>query len=581
MKRLAVPVAVILARSTLLTACTAPTPAAPPTAQVIEKQVPVKETVTVKETVVVPGQPQVVEKVVEKVVTPPPEGPKPGGWITVNTIEDPDSLDPQKTSMATASSIQAWIYDRLFYIGSDGLPHGQIAESWTVSDDQKVLTVKVRQGMKFTDGTPVDAKAVEFTFKRALDPKTAAPLSKTNCGPMTDVTAVDDSTVKFTFSEPYAPFFFNASTSYLGILSPTAVQKLGDGFSRNPVGSGPFMLKEWKAGQTITLVRNPDYKNYREDRKNKGAPYAEGIIFKNIPERGTAIAAFETGDLNVLTLARESVPLFLGNPKYNILTAKETASFNFIEFNYKKPPFDDPNFRKVFGLAVDKSAVLAGAYGGFATVIDCPYPNGDTGYDATMCASSGFPKRDVDAAKKLLDQIGWKDDGSGVRKAQGVTGVKDGTPAEFTCWTYPLDIKKRECEIIQANLKDVGVKINVQLTDYGTMYAEMKKCGYDFDMMRWTWNEPSILTLLFKSPGWIGCLSDPDLDKMLAAMDSQMDPAKRVDLIKGVEKYVLDKAYVIPFTADWYMTASASNVQDLRYDKTFGLTYDDVWFKGQ
>ena len=104
--------------------------------------------------------------------------PTPGGYIMVANIEDPDSLDPHKTIMATASGIQAWIYDELFYIGADGLPKGLLAESWTVSEDSKTLTVVLRTGRKFHDGTPVDAKAVEFTFNRMLDPATAAPKTR-------------------------------------------------------------------------------------------------------------------------------------------------------------------------------------------------------------------------------------------------------------------------------------------------------------------------------------------------------------------------------------------------------------------
>ena len=109
--------------------------------------------------------------------------PQQGGSIITTTIEDPDSLDPHKTIMATASSIQAWIYDTLFYIGPDGLPKGLLAESWEVSDDSKVLTVKLREGRKFHDGTPVNAEAVAFTFNRMLDPATAAP-AKDQAGPL-------------------------------------------------------------------------------------------------------------------------------------------------------------------------------------------------------------------------------------------------------------------------------------------------------------------------------------------------------------------------------------------------------------
>ena len=502
--------------------------------------------------------------------------PQPGGYIMVANIEDPDSLDPHKTIMATASTIQAWIYDELFYIGTDGLPKGLLAESWTVSEDSKLLTVVLRAGRKFHDGTPVDAKAVEFTFNRLLDPATAAP-AKDQAGPLTKVTAVDDKTVTFEFSEPYAPFYFAASTSYFGIISPTAVEKLGDEFSRQPVGSGPFMFKEWKAGQEITLVRNPDYVNVREDRTNPGAPYVDGIIFKNVPEVGTRIAAMETGEINILGLSRESVPRFQDDPAFQIISAEETASINFVEFNYKRAPFDDPAFRRAFGVAIDKEAIQIGAYGGFGTLNYNPYPNGNPGYDPAIGEEFGM-KYDVEAAKTMFDELGWRDeDGDGTREAHGVTGVEDGTPAAWTCWTYPFEIKQRECEIIQANMADIGVKIEVKLTDFGTMSAEMPKAEFDFDVMRWTWNEPVILSLLFKCPGWKELFCDEALDAMLVAAETDMDPATRLDKVKEIQQYVLEKAIIIPLVSDWYITASAASVNGLRYDATFGLNYEDVW----
>ena len=502
--------------------------------------------------------------------------PTPGGYIMVANIEDPDSLDPHKTIMATASSIQAWIYDELFYIGADGLPKGLLAESWTVSEDSKTLTIVLREGRKFHDGTPVDAKAVEFTFNRILDPATAAP-AKDQAGPLTKVTAVDDKTVTLEFSEPYAPFYFAASTSYFGIISPTAVEDLGDDFGRQPIGSGPFMFKEWKAGQEITLVRNPDYVNVREDRTNKGAPYVDGIIFKNVPELGTRIAAMETGEINILGLSRESVSRFQDDPEFQVISAEQTASINFVEFNYKRAPFSDPKFRRAFGTAIDKEAILAGAYGGFGSLNYNPYPNGNPGYDPAIGEANGM-KYDPEAAKTMFDELGWRDeDGDGTREAHGVTGVEDGTPAAWTCWTYPFEIKQRECEIIQANLKDLGITIEVKLTDFGTMSAEMPKAEFDFDVMRWTWNEPVILSLLFKCPGWKELFCDETLDPMLTAADTDMDPASRLEKVKELQKYILDQAVIIPFVSDSYITASAANVHDLRYDATFGLNYEDVW----
>jgi peptide/nickel transport system substrate-binding protein len=501
--------------------------------------------------------------------------PVQGGSIIIGNIEDPNSLDPHATIMATASGIMTWIYDRLFYIGDDGLPHGRLAESWEVSEDNRVLTVKLREGRTFTNGEPVNAEAVVFTFNRLLDPATAAPAAEP-AGSLTSVTALDEYTVEFVFEEPYAPFFFAASGAYMGILPPGAVEELGDDFGRNPVGSGPFMFSEWIPGQQITLVRNPDYVNVREDRENPGAPYVDSIVFKTIPELGTRIAALETGEINLMGLTRESVPQFENNPAFQIIQATETASLNFVEFNYKRPPFDNPEFRRAFGLAIDKEAIALGAYGGFGTLNYNPYPNGNPGYDPAIGEEYGM-KYDPEAAAALFEEIGWVLEGD-KRVARGVEGVEDGTPAEFTCWTYPSEIKQRECEIIQSNLGDLGITINIQLTDFGTMSAEMPNGDFDFDVMRWTWNEPVILSLLFKCPGWTQLFCDEELDAMLIDAETEMDAEARLEKVAEIQKYLLEQAVIVPLVSDWYISAAVSSMQGLRYDSTFGLTLEDVWF---
>ena len=501
--------------------------------------------------------------------------PKQGGTIIVANIEDPNSLDPHATIMVTASSIMTWIYDRLFYIGDDGLPHGRLAESWEVSDDNLVLTLKLREGRTFTNGEPVNADAVAFTFNRLRDPETAAPAAE-QAGTLTTITALDEYTVEFVFEEPYAPFFFAASGAYMGILPPGAVEEMGDDFGRNPVGSGPFMFSEWVPGQQIVLVRNPDYVNVREDRENKGAPYVDSIVYKTIPELGTRIAALETGEINIMGLTRESVPQFEGNPGFNIIQATETASLNFVEFNYTRAPFDNPEFRRAFGLAIDKEAIALGAYGGYGTLNYNPYPNGNPGYDPAIGEEYGM-KYDPEGAAALFDELGWVLEGE-QRVANGAEGVEDGTPAEFTCWTYPSEIKQRECEIIQANLGDLGITINIQLTDFGTMSAEMPNGDFDFDVMRWTWNEPVILSLLFKCPGWEQLFCDEDLDTMLIEAETEMDAAARLEKVGEIQKYLLEQAVIVPLVSDWYISASVSSMQGLRYDSTFGLTFEDVWF---
>src|SRR5262249_43740935 len=148
------------------------------------------------------------------------------------------------------------------------------------------------------DGTPFNADAVKFTFDRAMDPATNASYASW-LGPLKETVAVDDHTVKLVLGERFSPLLGNISIGWYGIVSPTAVQKYGDDFGRNPVGTGPWKFKEWVSGERITLEPNADYHNFRSDVVNKGAPLLDALEFPIIPDQETQALAFETGEINV------------------------------------------------------------------------------------------------------------------------------------------------------------------------------------------------------------------------------------------------------------------------------------------
>ena len=134
-----------------------------------------------------------------------------------------------------------------------------LAEKWDISPDAKTYTFKLKKGVKFHDGTPFNGAAVKFTLDRVVDPATKAGQSHDQLGPYDHTEVVDDYTVKVVMKQPYAPLLTNMN-GYLGIVSPTAVQKMGMAeFARHPVGTGPFMFKEWVPKDHVTLVKNPDY----------------------------------------------------------------------------------------------------------------------------------------------------------------------------------------------------------------------------------------------------------------------------------------------------------------------------------
>jgi peptide/nickel transport system substrate-binding protein len=499
-----------------------------------------------------------------------------GGTLHLALGEDPDTLDPHATVSLTSSQVQSLIYSPLVYIQSNGLPAPLAAQSWTISPDGRAVTFKLRPGLKFSDGTPFDAQAVEYTFHRHMDPATASP-STNQLGPLQSVKALNTLAVRFTFKEPYAPFFTSLAGSYLSIMSPAAARKLGKGLGHNPVGvsAGPFVFKSWTPGSEIVLIRNPNYQlgPYRNDTQNKGLPYVDELDLKVVPEVGTRIAALETGALDISALTLEAVPRFLNNPRFQVITKKDANDLVFIEFDYKRPPFNDPKFRTALGWAVDKQAIVRSAWGGYATPNLTPMPVGDAGYDPKIGEQYGIgydPKK----AAQLFDEMGWK------LNPQTKVREKDSHAAKFTCWTYSgFETVKRGCEVIQANLKDVGIDVAVTLTDFGTMSGQMPKAQFDFDLMRWTYPDPTILSLLFKTPGWVKLYSDPALDVALNRADATLDPVKRVQYVKAAEVMILQKAVIVPILTDWLITGARAQVQGLHLDHFGGILYQDIWLK--
>lgn len=480
-----------------------------------------------------------------------------GGMLNVSISADPGTLDPHKATLITAIEVMAPIYDRLVYIDEQGAPQPWLAQSWNVSQDGKEITFNLRQGVKFHDGTDFNAEAVKFTLDRAMDPKLNSR-ARTSIPDLERTDVVDAYTVKLTFKKPFASVFTMLDHSFFSIVSPAAVKSLGDDFGRKPVGTGPFMMQSYDPGAKVVLVRNPDYKNFRKDVKNTGPVLFEGITFKVVAEEGTAVSALRSGDLDLSEAPREDLSSFRTDGGFTVAEWKDATNWSFVEFNTHKPPFDDRRVRRAVGYALDRNQVVATAWSGFAQPIQSVMPVGVPGYSESVARQAGF-SYDVNQARQLLDEAGWKAGPDGVR-------AKQGQALEVIFHTYNNSAAIRAAQNIQYQLEQVGFKVKLVTLETGTLIAGLPKGEQHLNFMRWTWPDPNILTRMFKTPGWSKQYGNPTIDPVLDKINEVLDWGERKKHVEEAQKLLLEDAAAVPIATDFRVAVMRNGIEGYRWD---------------
>src|SRR6267378_3883532 len=228
--------------------------------------------------------------------TSPASAQKQGGSATIGLEFDIPGFDPLKVGVfdTAAGTAAAAIFDTLTTLDDKGVAQPKLALSWTPSEDFKTWTFKLRPGVKFHDGTPFNAQAVKENYDRQKD-----PANKCRCAFyvafMHDVQAPDELTVVYNLNDPAVnqPAIMTIQSSNFVIQSPTAWKTKGEEYNRNPVGTGPYILKSWTAGDRMVLEKNPDY-------WNKGHPYLDRIILKPLPDAQSCFASLQSGEADIV-----------------------------------------------------------------------------------------------------------------------------------------------------------------------------------------------------------------------------------------------------------------------------------------
>jgi peptide/nickel transport system substrate-binding protein len=379
---------------------------------------------------------------------------KPGGKIVFAARQDIDTLDPHITNRAATRKILIQFTDTLTVINpKDGKVLPGLAESWEVARDGKSYTLKLRRNVKFHDGTPFDAAAVKLTFDRIQEPLGAPGVARAFLGPYDGADVVDAHTVRVRLKAPYAPFLRMIALSPLAPLSPTAVQKMGQDFSNKPVGTGPFMVKEWIPKSHVTLVRNPNYAWPPSIAAHRGPAHLEEITWRFVLEATTRTAVLQTGEAQIAEdLSYADVAALEKNPDVRILRGVPAGTPWTIFPNVQRFPTNDVAVRRALHHAINKDAIVRVVFHGQSqaagSLIQPPTPG------FVPVNKELFPY-DSARAKKILDDAGWKPGADGIR-------VKDGKRLEIL-WIFGTNNGYEEmAPLIQGMAREVGIDIQLR-----------------------------------------------------------------------------------------------------------------------
>lgn len=465
-----------------------------------------------------------------------------GGTVTLALTEEPDTLDPQKTSTAVTGLILRYAADTLITKDPKGKYVAGLAASWEVSNDGLTWTFQLKSGVKFSNGDPLDAAAVKASIERAIDPATKSPIAADLYGKVGSVTVVAPRVLRIQLKEAFSPFLDNLTDPRAAIVNARAAQAAGDQFGRAPVLSGPWKVASWRSGDRIVLERNPDY-NWGPAYVHRGAPYIQQLIFRVIPDAATQVTAFQANEVQILpTVPPTNVRQLQSAGTYQFFSFLRTGVGLFLEFNTTKAPFDDLRVRQALNYAIAKEPIVRIALQGLGEVACGPLPPSISGYWDGICDYA--PKTNLDKAKELLAQAGWKSGADGVLN-------KDGKPFEFTLYTAPIDTWTQSAQIVQAQLQSLGIKMNIQTFEFGTLLDKLKKGEQQAHFMGYTYTSPDILYLWFHSSN-IGTglnlshFKDATLDGLIDRSRKESRAELRDSIYRDIQKYIVDKALWVP-----------------------------------
>jgi peptide/nickel transport system substrate-binding protein len=471
--------------------------------------------------------------------------PKPGGSVTYGLeAETAGGWCPSTARLAISGiEVGAAIYDTLTVPNSKGEIVPYLAKSVDHDATYQTWTIKLRDGIKFHDGTPLDAAAVV----QNINAYRASLLVGSGLKDIDTVTATDPSTVTVTTKVPWIafPWFLYLDGRFL-IVAPAQLAN-PDTCPSNLIGTGPFKLDHWTVNQELVANRNPDY--WQKDAKGTQLPYLDTISFKPVKEAVQRVNSLQGGQLDIIHTSdgQQVDALQQLASKFNEMYEKPGRSeVRYYLMNVAKAPLDDPDARKAVALAIDRTQINELRNSGVYRIADGPFDSKVPGY----VKKTGYPKFNLKEATKLA---------SAYKAAHG---------GSFSVVLEHTDdpANTQEAELIKQQLSKAGIDATLKQDDQ-TAFILAAVSG-NFSIMLWRnhpGDDPDVNYQWWQTGSLLnfGKFADPDLQALIVQGRSELDPTKRTAIYQQVDRRFASQLYNVWAYYSQWMVATKKNVQGL------------------
>jgi peptide/nickel transport system substrate-binding protein len=489
------------------------------------------------------------------------EAAEKGGAIIEAIQTEPTNLNTLKAARRPEMTVLHLMFEPLFTVNKKLEIEPLLVDSYKVSADGLTWTLKMKPGINFHDGSPLNAEAVKFSLEKIQTGTQGIRISA-----IKEIKIVDSMTIDILLKQPYPVFLTALSNPNVMIFSKVAYEKNPqDWGSKVLSGTGPLMFMEWKSGDRVIMKRNPAYKHGPSFVTNKGPAHADEWIIRFIPEQATLIGELTSGEVDLSDYVSErDIDRIKNSKDADVIVDKSTvAVYININCSSENKPFNDPKMRSALCHSVNTEAVRRAALNNVADPLYTYISPQTMGFsEASVAIAKPLVEYAPDKAKAILEELGWKDAGKGYRE-------KDGAPLEVEFLAFNMPMFKRIAEVTAPMLEKAGFKVNLKILEAGDLYERVLKGNHDLLATSLVVSsgvalDDLVATLHSKNIGTImqwAHYKNPEMDKLLDTALYEIDDAKRKSALLKVQELAAREVVCIPI-------ANAKEI--FGYKKTIG-----------